>query len=222
MAGGLMTQLDEVADSRLGSPAPRDPRRRPTLRVLAAGCGAVVAVIAVVIAVALAVTATHGDGGAGSRDNSASGGSMTGVVGSRWRVVSVADSHGSVGVPASLPAAIGFTRDGYVLGDDTVNGVDGKYRRTAAGYTVRDVAQTLVGTTGRDQVRERITNAVDAMFFTITGSGSDTPSPVIVEVKLTAGTLTLRRNAVVLTLSRDGAQPDSFGGSPMTTTTSSN
>jgi hypothetical protein len=190
--------------------------------VLAAWCGAVVAVVGVVVAVALVVTATQGNGGSGSRNNSVGGGSLVGVVGSRWRVVSVADAHGSVSVPSSLRAAIGFTTDGYALGDDTVNAVDGKYRETAAGYTVRDVAQTLVGSTGRDQVRDRITNAVDATFMTVMGSVNETPPPVVVEVKLTAGTLTVRRNAVVLTLERVAAQPDFSGGSPMTTTQSSN
>jgi hypothetical protein len=217
-----MTHVDEVAESGLGSPAPRHPRQRPTLRVLAAGCGAVVAVVALVVAVAIVVTAADGNGGAGSRDKSAGGGPLAGVVGSRWRVVRVADSRGSVSVPASLRAAIGFTKDGYVVGDDTVNAVDGEYRETTAGYTVRDVAQTLVGSTGRDQFRERITNAVDAMFMTVMGSVKAAPPLVVVEVKLTADRLTLHRNAVVLMLERVAAQPDFSGGSPMTTTTSSN
>jgi hypothetical protein len=202
---------DGIGAGQLLYPALRVPvRRRPARLLAAAGAAAAVAVVAIVAT--LLVSGHRGPGQAGTDP-------LAGVIGYRWRVIQLADQRGAVSLPKSLDAQIGFTRDGYVLGNDTVNAMQGKYQVTAGGYTVRDGGGTLAGYVGDDPLRTRLINAVDAMFVTVVATGEQTPPPLIVQASLTSGTLTLRRDGTTLTLEQHGRQPDFFAQSPSATPT---
>lgn len=158
-----------------------------------------------IVAVAHAVALAHDHRSSPSGRIEDVDGALTGVIGFRWRVVKVIDSHGAVSVPSALGAQIGFSDDGYMFGKDTVNALQGDYELTAGGYSVRNGATTLLPH-GLDQNRERIIAAVDAMFLAVTRPGEN--PPVVVQVGLAGTTLTLRRDDITLTLERAGTQPD--------------
>lgn len=199
---------DDITARDLRYPNLRSPRpRRPREVFAIAGAAAVVAVVAVALAVAV-----------GHRDQhppAAGRGSLTGVVGYRWQVFRVVDSSGALSVPASLHAQVAFAPNGYVLGNDTVNAIQGKYRVTGAGYTVRNSSTTLVGVGDVSQQRKRTIAGVDAMFSAVVTTPSNgRPRPFEVAVSLRNGTLTLSRAGFTLILHRDGVQPAVPAGHP--------
>lgn len=179
--------------------------RRPTLRVrtrpggrkVFAIAGAVVAVAAVAIALAVIP--------GGQDEHPATGdGALSGVVGYRWRVTEIDESGiPTLRVPASLHARVAFTRDGYVLGGDTVNALQANYRTVPGGYTVHNAVSSAVGTAGMPLRRQRIVAAVDAMFFS-----SREGRRVTVGVFLIGNRLLLARGSVGVFLRRAGTQPD--------------
>ena len=189
----------------------RTPQRRARL-------SAALAVVAAVVVLALlpAMIASHH----GRSSRGATGGSsISGAVGYRWRLTQLVDSQGKLSASSARPAQIGFTRDGYVLGDDTVNALQGIYHLEPGGYRVTDSASSAAGTTGGDPMQERTTRAVDDMFISTTTSLTDTPPPVMVQASRQGDTLTLHRGAVTLTLRRAGDQPDFFAQTPTPTAT---
>jgi DNA-directed RNA polymerase specialized sigma24 family protein len=196
---------DELAAADLRQPALRDaPPRRPGTRILAAtGSAAAIATVAVVLAVVLPAHS-------GDRQSAGSAGALGGVVGHRWRVTGLHDAHGTLAVPTSLRAEVGFTRDGYVLGDDTVNALQGRYRETTDGYTLRDGGTTLAAYAGKDPDRLRVIAAVDALFLVIVDSvGSRQPAPTVrVAARFDGQRLTLERGGTVLSFTRSGPQAD--------------
>ena len=60
-------------------------------------------------------------------------------VGYRWNLVALDDSTGHLVVPSTLHPRIEFAPDGTFGGDDTVNGLGGRYRVTAHGYSTADI-----------------------------------------------------------------------------------
>ena len=191
----------EITAADLRYPVLREPPERRKLRFLAvAGAAAVIITLAVVLSLA------------GSGDNGGRGvagtGSLTGVVGYRWQVTQIVDSQGTLAVPPQVDAEIGFTSDGYVLGDDTVNPLQARYQPTAHGYDVQSVIVGGVGSTTRDPALQRMISAVDAMFFSTASEPIGIREDV--DVTLHGEALTLSSRGVVLTLTRLGPQPD-FG-----------
>jgi hypothetical protein len=135
--------------------------------------------------------------------------SMEGIIGYRWRVTHLVDATGPLPVPSSLRAEIGFTRDGYVLGNDSVNAMQGNYEATDGGYSVRSGGGTFALYGGSDPVRRRTIDAVDAMFI-------NRPT---VKQSLDGDILTLRTGGITLTLQRAGVQPAFLPGIPSATKT---
>jgi hypothetical protein len=146
-------------------------------------------------------------------------GALTGIIGYRYRVAEITDSHGALSVPSALEARIGFSRDGYVFGKDTVNALTGNYELTHGGYRVRHGRTTLLPHQ-YDHDRERIIAAVDAMFYPV-GKPGESPPDLLVQAKLEREQLSLQRDDITLTLERIGTQPDMrTPPSPTTTGTS--
>lgn len=202
---------DDITAADLRHPTLR-VRTRPVGRRVVAIAGAVVAVAAVAIALAVL------PGGRSELRPTTGNGALSGVVGYRWRVTEIEESGTTPGpVPraiAQLHAEIDFTRDGYVLGNDTVNALQANYRTVPAGYTVHNAVSSLVGTAGMTPQRKRIVAAVDALFFS-TRAGR----PVTVQVYLTGNRLLLARGSVGVFLRRAGNQPDFFSQMPSPTPT---
>lgn len=195
-----------AADLRYSELRPPDHRRT---RQVSAVAGAMAVVVVLAVALALTVGQGGGDTAAGPNDP------LTGVVGYRWQVVGLTDSFGSLPVPAALHAQIGFTRDGYVLGKDSVNALQANYHVTAQGYAVRNATTTLIASTHMSPQQKRTVAAVDAMFSSTPGKpGGSRPLQKEVVVRLHRDTLTLSRAAVTLTLHRTGTQPDFFARTP--------
>jgi hypothetical protein len=176
---------------------------------------AAAAVSVILVAAAVSILLSGQPSGRGQ----AGGDPLAGVAGYRWRLIELIDTHGTLSAPASLPALIAFTHDGHVLGDDTVNALQGDYQPTPGGYTVRQGGGTFVGAPQGDPIRSRIIAAVDAMFFSIVPNPDQTPPALTVDVKLTGDTLTLRHGDTSLTLRRAGTQPDYFAQPPSPTPT---
>jgi hypothetical protein len=143
-------------------------------------------------------------------------GALTGIIGYRWRVVEVVDSHGALSVPSALEARIGFSRDGYVFGKDTVNALTGNYELTNGGYRVRNGGTTLLPHQYDDD-RERIIAAVHAMFYPV-GKPGESPPDLVIQARLEGEQLSLQRDDVTLTLERVGTQPDMLAPPPRTAT----
>ena len=203
----------QIADTDLIYPTLRTQVPRNSRR-LAAALGTAAAVV---IAAVAGVLVANRDGG---QHQVASGDSLAGVVGHRWRVTDVVDDHGTLTIPASMHAEVGFTRDGYVLGDDTVNALQATYTRTATGYRADDGASTLVGSVSLNDVQKRTIAAVDDLFLATVDAATDAPPPLTVTVKLELnGQLTLDAQGVDLTLTRIGDQPDFFARPPSPTAT---
>lgn len=158
---------------------------------------AVVAVL--VVGLVLAVVGSRGDGSGGP-----AAGSLDNVIGYRWRVVHIVDSQGALSVPGSLHAEIGFTRDGHVSGDDTVNALSGNCEATADGYIVHHVTSSAVGYVGGDPVHDRAVAAVDAMFTDVSEQGS--LDVVRVGVSVAGDTLILTRGEFTVTLQHAGTE----------------
>lgn len=151
-------------------------------------------------------------GGCGSSVHTGSSTALAHVSGYRWRVVEIHDRAGTLRTPATSTARVSFTRDGYVLGDDTVNALQGRVHPTTRGYTVSDSAATLVGYAGDDKTVLRTVAAVDAMFF-IVAKSADAPAPdVQVQVTANGDTVTLHAGDTELVLARSGAEPDFTSG----------
>ncbi len=205
-------RAEEISETGLRQTQLRGRRRE--MRARAWGAVASVAVVAAVAVVLAVVTGTHSGGG-----NQPAGGSLAELLGSKWRVVSLTDSRGPLRVPASLHPTIGYTRDGYVLGDDTVNALQGRYQATADGYTVLDPASTAVGSTSMPPDRYRVVQAVDGLFMPMATRSDPNPPRITVSVSFEAGMLTLHAGSVSVTLRRLGAQQDFFAGAPSSTST---
>jgi hypothetical protein len=204
---------DDITASDLRYPDPRSPGPRRTREAFAiAGAVAAVAVVAVALTVAV--------GHRGERPPAGGHGSLSGVVGYRWQVVRLVDSFGALPVPASLHAQIGFAPNGYVLGNDTVNALQGTYRITGEEYAVRDARTTLVGVGDVSQQRKRTIAAVDAMFSSVARAPSDvTPRQIKIIASLRGQTLTLRHAGFTLILHRAGVQQAVRAGRPSSTPT---
>jgi len=207
-------RADELAAADLIHPALRRPAARSFVRLGAALTAAAVVVGVAVLAAFLVVDRD------GSNHGPAGGDALAGVIGYRWQVTHFVDDQGQVDVPGSIDAEIGFTRDGYLLGDDAVDPLQAKYTPTADGYEARDVILGGAGSTAPiDSIQGRTRIAVDSLFFT-THSEPILVSPDLrVTVSVTAGTLTLRHDGVELTLTRVGSQPDFFAQPPSMTPT---
>lgn len=193
---------DQIAESDLIHRALRDPRPRTRRRFAAVvAAAAAVAVIAVLIAVLVADRGNRTQPPAGDDP-------LAGVVGYRWQVTHVVDPLGSVDMPSSLTADVGFTGNGYVLGDDTVNSLQAKYTPATGGYEVRGTVTSAVGSVGLDPIQKRTIAAVDALFL-VTDSDSSGAASLIVQVTLAdTGVLTLEHGGFQVTLTRAGPQPD--------------
>ncbi len=194
-------------------PLRTEPESRHRRRWLPAALAAA-AVIVVAATVSLAA----------NRDSTPSqpaAGSLGGFVGYQWRVTSLQDRDGVLDVPSGIDATVGFTADGRVVGDDTVNYLGGAYEVSGDGYHVTDATSTLVGYGGRDPARVRVIYAVDALFFTATESAPAGGPVVVITAQVDGDTLTLHTNGIeslTVTLTRAGVQD---GASVATATPSS-
>lgn len=193
---------EQITAAELLQPTLRQPRPRPGRLFAVVAAAAAVAIVAAV----LAVFAARGN----RTNNPAAGDSLAGVVGFRWQVTHLVDARGGLDVPASLHAEMGFTRDGYVLGDDSVNTMSVQYTATEDGYSVGPAGSSLVGYAGSPgSVQTRTKDAVDALFFDLSSSVIRNSSPFTVTVTLDdQGVLTLEHADTQLTLARIGPQPD--------------
>lgn len=163
------------------------------------------------VVAALAGLTIAGCASSGARVDSAHHG-VAAFVGYRWQVTRLHDQRGMVAVVRSRRAEIGFTRDGYVLGNDTQNGIQGRYRATRDGYTVTDVLAGAVGGTGSDAKATRVIEDIDAMFISVSTSlTSSSPTSIGVRVHLHGPTLVLTRGTTSVTLVRAGTQSNLVG-----------
>jgi hypothetical protein len=159
----------------------------------------------------LAGLAIAGCASSGAEADSAHHG-VAALLGYRWQVEHLHDQSGTLAVARARRAEIGFTKDGYVLGNDTQNGVQGRYRSTSDGYAVTDFAGGLVGGTGGDPEATRIIAGIDTMFVSVSTSlASSSPVSVGVRVNLHGDTLVLTRGTTSVTLVRAGIQPNFVG-----------
>ena len=127
------------------------------------------------------------------------------AVGYRWRGAELHDKQGGLAVSASLHASIGFARNGAILLGDTGNGGRGSHTLTPTGYVVDHVELAAGGGAGPRNVR--LAGAIDAMFSPratehVAGRGASVSAYALGDRPM------LRFTGVVLTLVRDGAQPD--------------
>ncbi|HZC71697.1 MAG TPA: hypothetical protein VE442_13465 [Jatrophihabitans sp.] len=198
---------EQIGETDLIYPALRSPAPRTHRRVAAAFGAAVVLVVAAVVA----VLATNNNG----PQHPSAGNPLSGVVGYRWQVTHLVDAKGALPVPATIRAEVGFTRDGFVLGDDTVHALQANYVSAADGYTVHNGAISANGSVGLSPARERTMRAVEGLFVSVANA------PLLVTVSFDAnGLLTLEHDGVQLTLTRVGRQPDVYAQLPSTTSTS--
>jgi hypothetical protein len=168
-----------------------------------------------VAALAIAGCASSGSASATPKNGVAS------AVGYRWRVDQIRDGHGVLSIARSSHAEIALTRDGYVLGSDTVNGLQGRYRATRIGYAVTEPIIGGVGGTGGAPDQARIVSALDAMFAATSDSLTATPPKRIDVAVTTRGrTLVLTRGAISVTLVRARTEPNfvNAGGPSQTPT----
>ena len=204
---------DEIAAADLIHPTLRQPASRSVARL-----GAAITAAAVVVGVAVLAALLVVDRG-GSDHSAAGSDALAGIVGYRWQVTHIVDDQGALDVPTSLKPQVGFTHDGYILADDTLNALQANYTPTADGYEADSAGSSLVGSTGMDHITGRVVQAFDSVFQVIVSGLDDTPPPLFVTASLTDGTLTLQRDGVELTLARVGVQPDFFAQPPSMTPT---
>lgn len=174
-------------------------RHRKSHRRVAVAAAVLVVVLGATL-LGTALSRRHENTGSNSR-------ALDGVAGYRWRVTAISDKQGSAAVSPSWGASVAFSRDGIVFGDDTVNQMSGRYRVAKGGYTVTNIARTLVGSAGLDPIRARTVTAVDTLFGQH-GDISSGTSPAHVTVELHKGALKLRRNGLSVTAARSSTQPD--------------
>lgn len=193
---------DQLRYPTLRGDQPTAPRGRRMLAVAAVAC-----VVVALAALTLVLRSPH-------EATPAGGDALAGVIGWRWKVTAVAEPSGRTSVPSSSTAEVDFTPDGHVGGDDTVNGLYGRYHRIAGGYRVTDASSTLVGGTGPAPL---VTTAIDHLFVEIAPSAGQRPAPVLVRVTLHGRVLTLQRSPYTLTLRRAGPQPTEPSATPTPT-----
>jgi hypothetical protein len=204
----------EITQAHLIHPTLRRPASRSFARLAAVTTAA--AVVAGVAVLAAFLVVDRGESSHGPAGSDA----LAGVVGYRWQVTHLVDDHGPANVPGSLAAEIGFTRDGYLLGDDTLNPLQAKYTPTVDGYDARDVIVGGAGSVGPlDSIQARTRIAVDSLFFTTSSEPILVSPDLRVTVSVSDATLTLQRDGVELTLARVGVQPDFFAQPPSMTPT---
>lgn len=125
------------------------------------------AAAAAIAALAVGIAVAAWPSGPGDRQPSAAAVNFTGI---DWRLV-----RGSVGTTTTFTTPndrprITFNRDGTFGADDGINYLGGKYRQTATGVVLSDVAATLVGYAGHD----RSVIATATAFAALTGGRSPT------------------------------------------------
>jgi hypothetical protein len=160
--------------------------------------------IAAAVVVLLAVTAALLVTGHQASDQPPTTGGA-GFVGYRWKLVAIDDSHGHATVPGALHANIGFSRDGKIFGDDTVNGWSGVYRLTKDGFEVPKAGGTDVGMPSGQSLRTRVVEAVDVCFITLTPHPGGVVPVARVSAHVHGDTLTLQVLTTTLTLVRGNA-----------------
>jgi hypothetical protein len=161
---------------------------------------AAASVVLLAVVISLVVTTRSDDHGSAASPAAA-------LVGYEWRLEAVEDSHGRVTVPLSLHAWVGFTPDGSIRADDTVNAYGGSYRLTDRGYSPSDVFTTDVGSTAAaDSERGRVIAAIESVMYIITSRPTATPLLSLdVAASVAGDTLTLHgAGGSTLTLRRDG------------------
>lgn len=187
--------VDGLESTGRESPERSPHRQQPRLRfgrAVASG----LAVLAVVTVASVIRATNHTGAAAGGR-----GDARSEVVGNRWRVTHIQDARGMFPVPSTFVVELGFTRDGFVIGSDSVNALQGKVAFKDGGYIVSGGGGTLAGYAGPDLARKRAIAVVDAMFF----------NRPVVAMDVRGDELTLRRNETLLVLRKAGSQPNLRG-----------
>jgi hypothetical protein len=195
---------NEITAADLRQPMLRgQPRTRRGPRIAAAALSAA-GVVALVVGITV-VANHHGNTPVSGPATVSTRPSVSSVVGYRWAVTQVRDAEGTVAVPAGSGAYIGFTRDGYLLANDTLNPMQANYELTDSGYRVDNAAVGLIGLgPGAESDWLRIIAGIDAVFVPTISD----PAPLSVTVRFEGDTLTLSHADVTLTLRKTGAQPD--------------
>jgi hypothetical protein len=197
----LETAIRDALHSRADTFVPHETelRSRRPRRWLPPTIAAAVVVLLAVTAALLVTRRTASDQPPAS--------SGTGFVGYRWKLVAIDDSHGHASVPGALHANIGFSRDGKIFGDDSVNAWSGVYRLTKDGYEVLKAGGTDVGRLGGVSLRARVVAAIDACFYTAWIRPGPPYPPTRVQARVSGTTLTLKVAGTTLTLERGIAVP---------------
>ena len=124
-------------------------------------------------------------------------------VGSRWELSSVLHNGTRLAVPATIKAAIEFTGSGKIRMNDSVNGLSGRYTRTATGFVTSRMGITFAVYSGADPTRRTVIAAIDAIAFGPMTSGTS-PATMATQADVVAGRLVLDVAGYQLTFTRAG------------------
>ncbi|HLH84112.1 MAG TPA: metal ABC transporter permease [Trebonia sp.] len=151
-----------------------------------------------IAAVALLVLAAAGCGGAGGgAPPEPAPTAQAGFAGYEWSVVAIGHDGKRTPIPARYSVYLQFAPDGRFGANDPVNYHFGSYRRTGDGFTIGDIASSLVGYAGADPVTLLAIGAISAF-----GKGAHATATVA------GDRLTVTAGGYTLTCRRDGAQAD--------------
>jgi hypothetical protein len=141
---------------------PVELRRRVARRRRArAGFALAGAVAAAGVAVAVPVVAGWTPGpGRGATPVVAS---AADYVGSDWLLTDVTEGGRSFAIPPHLGARMVLLPDGQIQIYDSLNGMGGKFTKTADGFEVRDAIMTLIGTDDSSPVRTATIGGMDSL-----------------------------------------------------------
>src|SRR5579875_1778476 len=122
---------------------------------------------------------------------------QAGFAGYEWSVVAIGHDGKRTPIPARYSVYLQFAPDGRFGANDPVNYHFGSYRRTGDGFTIGDIASSLVGYAGADPVTLLAIGAISAF-----GKGAHATATVA------GDRLTVTAGGYTLTCRRDGAQAD--------------
>lgn len=128
-------------------------------------------------------------------------------VGQRWRLVRIDDPQGRLDLPATTHASVTFERGGRMIGDDTVHGLDARYRLVPGGYDPSELAETANGLAGPVSGALKRTLAAVGSCFSSPGSDGKPPSITPVRAAVHGDRLVLHTTYGVLTFVRAGPAP---------------
>jgi hypothetical protein len=161
----LRLQLSHAAQEFPVRGWPSDLQRRVARRRrITAGFALASVVVAVVVIVVVGPIVTRSSPGPNGTVPPAST-AGAGYVGSKWRLASVAEGTHTTTIPADVDAQIDLFSDGLFLANDGVNGLDGRFTKSADGFEVYNVITSLVGYDGKDPRKLAAIAAIDTLAY---------------------------------------------------------